>query len=262
MATESSQTLSRGLKLLSVIAAGREGVPVRELAAETGLPRSVVQRLLYTLEAEGFLERHPSNVGYRLTIKLWLLGSAAMAELSLRDVARPYLEDLARRTNEMTKIGVLDGAEVVYVDKVDCPRAVRAYVPIGGRAPAHSVATGKAILAYLPAEQLMRLDGAAQRHTSRNSGKLQFAEEMERIRRRGYAVNRGEWEDDVGAIAAPLFDAHGEPIASIGVILPLHRLTQAKIPGMGAWIRAAAAEISRKLGHTVTAEPAKLKRAG
>src|SRR5690242_13899224 len=73
MATESSQTLSRGLKLLGVIAAGREGVPVRNLATEMALPRSVVQRLLYTLAAEGFLERHPSNVGYRLTIKLWLL---------------------------------------------------------------------------------------------------------------------------------------------------------------------------------------------
>ena len=73
-ASEGSQTLARGLKLLDVIADGREGVPVRDLAAAMGLPRSIVQRLLYTLEAEGFLERHPSQVGYRLAIKLWRLG--------------------------------------------------------------------------------------------------------------------------------------------------------------------------------------------
>jgi DNA-binding IclR family transcriptional regulator len=240
MTTESSQTLARGLKLLDLLADGREGMPVRELAAAIGLPRSVVQRLLYTLEASGFLERHPSQIGYRLTIKLWGLGCAAIRRLSVRDVARPHLEEIARKTNEMAKLGVLDGTEVVYVDKVDCPQAVRAYVPIGGRAPAHSVATGKAILAFLPPERLAAFESMREDV---------FTSEMEQIRRRGYAVNRGEWEEDVGAIAAPVFDARGEVQASIGVILPSHRLTPAKATQMGGWIKSAAAELSRKLGH-------------
>lgn len=249
---DSSQTLARGLKLLQIVADGREGIPVRELARAAALPRSIVQRLLHTLEAEGFLERHPSQVGYRLAIKLWALGCAAVRRLSVRDVARPYLEDLAARTSEMSKLGVLDGSDVVYIDRVDCPLAVRAYVPIGGRAPARSVATGKAILAFLP------VDKAGQGIAPSKS----LLAEFEQIRRRGYAVNRGEWEEAVGAIAAPLFDAERDVIASIGIILPSHRLTAAKATQMGRWTAAAAAEISRKLGYGADRVLPALKRAG
>lgn len=248
-----SQTLARGLRLLQAIADGGEGVAVRELARRAGLPRSIVQRLLYTLEAEGFLERHPTQTGYRLAIKLWGLGCAAVRRLTVRDVARPYLEELSARTSEMAKLGVLDGTDVVYIDRVECPLAVRAYVPIGGRAPAHSVATGKAILAFRRAEKMRGREGGY-------SKTLQT--EFEQIRRRGYAVNRGEWEQAVGAIAAPVFDAQGDVVASIGIILPSHRLTAAKATQMGTWTAAAAAEISRKLGHGLDRGWPAAKRAG
>src|SRR5690606_37461058 len=89
-----SQTLARGLRLLDLIANGREDAPVRDLAAAMGLPRSIVQRLLYTLEAEGYLQRSPTRVGYRLSMKLWSLGCVASRGLSLRDTARPLLEEL------------------------------------------------------------------------------------------------------------------------------------------------------------------------
>lgn len=241
---EASQTLARGLRLLQAIADGGEGLAVRELARSSALPRSIVQRLLHTLEAEGFLERHPSQVGYQLSIKLWGLGCAAVRRLTVRDVARPYLEDLSARTSEMTKLGVLDGTDVVYIDRVECPLAVRAYVPIGGRAPADSVATGKAILAFVPPDRLRSSTGAIGKELAEP-----LQAEFAQIRRRGYAVNRGEWEQAVGAIAAPVFDARSDVVASIGIILPSHRLTAAKAAQMGTWTAAAAAEISRKLGY-------------
>jgi IclR family transcriptional regulator, KDG regulon repressor len=263
MGADSSQTLTRGLKLLNLIAEGHEGVPVRELVARMQLPRSIVQRLLYTLEAEGFLERHPSQAGYRLAIKLWSLGCASIRRLSVRDVARPYLEDLARKTNEVTKIGVLDGSEVVYVDKVDCRQPVRAYVPIGGRAPAHSVATGKAILAFLPPEVIEAIEFSPRNHAkSASADRESLVVELKQIRKRGYAVNRDEWEQGVGAIAAPLFDGHGEAIASIGIIFPSSRFSQTKATQMGALTLRAAAEISRKLGHDAGNGPLAMKRAG
>src|SRR4051794_15658291 len=205
-----SQTLSRGLKLLDLIAAGGEGVAVRDLARASGLPRSIVQRLLQTLEAEGFLERHPSQVGYRLSIKMWSLGCVAVRRLNVREVARPVLEDLARKTNEMVKIGVLDGQEVVYLDGVECVQPVRAYVPIGGRLPAHAIATGKAILAYLPPE---KLSSFLSQITPNPEALLK---DLERTRKRGFAINRGERDQEVSAVAAPLFDALGHSIGSIG----------------------------------------------
>ncbi len=246
---ESSQTLSRGLRLLDLIADGREGVAVRELAAAIALPKSIVQRLLYSLEQEGYLARHPSQIGYQLTLKVWGLGCAAVRRIDVRNVARPTLEELAAKTDETVKIGVLDRADVVYVDSISSPQIVRAYLPLGGRAPADSVATGKAILAFLP-------EGRASADTP-----AALAREFEQIRKRGYAINRGEWEADVGALAAPIFDAHGAVVASIGVILPMSRLTAQKATPLGTLVTKAAAEISTRMGHAPSRETPKLKRA-
>jgi IclR family transcriptional regulator, KDG regulon repressor len=259
---ELSQTLARGLTLLQTIADGREGVPVRELAAVMQLPRSIVQRLLYTLEAEGFLERHPSQVGYRLAIKMWSLGCAAVRRLDVRDVARPALEQLAAQTCETVKIGVLEGHEIVYLDGVESPQAVRAFIPIGGRAQAHSIATGKAILAFLPHDRLARLlDTMGRQLKNSHLATPAYRAELDQVRKRGFAVNRGEREQEVGAVAAPIFDAQGEVVASIGVILPLNRLTGVKTTQISAWTTAAAATISAKLGHR-TGERLKIKRVG
>jgi DNA-binding IclR family transcriptional regulator len=257
-----SQTLARGLRLLDLIADGREGVAVRELAATIGLPRSIVQRLLTTLEAEGFLERHPSQVGFRLAMKMWSLGCVAIRRLNLREVARPVLEDLARKTSEMVKIGILDGYDVVYLDGIECPQAVRAYVPIGGRLPAHSIATGKAILAFLPPHRLAAIAAATPAQARKGAGADALARELERTRKRGYAINRGDWSDEVGGVAAPLFDAQGEAIGSVGIIMPLNRLTSAKTLQLGAWAVAAASAISGQLGHRPAADAPRLKRAG
>jgi IclR family KDG regulon transcriptional repressor len=261
---EGSQTLARGLKLLDVVANGGEGVPVRDLAATMGLPRSIVQRLLYTLEAEGFLQRHPSQVGYRLALKLWRLGCQSIRGISVRDVARPQLEALAQRTNEMVKLAMLNGRDVVYIDGIDSSQSIRAYVPIGGSAPAHSSATGKAILAFLPAETLANAGPPTRRYTEQTVvDRDAFAKELQRIRQRGYAINRGEWEAEIGGVAAPVFDADNQVVASIGVIMPLSRFPAGKATQLGVWVSAAATEISRQLGHRAgQVGSIKAKRAG
>jgi IclR family KDG regulon transcriptional repressor len=260
---EGSQTLARGLKLLDVIADGREGAPVRELAAAMGLPRSIVQRLLYTLEAEGFLARHPSQVGYRLALKLWRLGCQSIRGVNVRDIARPHLEALARRTHEMVKLAILNGRDVVFIDGIESSQSIRAYVPIGGSAPAHSSATGKAILAFLPPETLERTGAPARRYTSQTViGSDAFAKELQRIRQRGYAVNRGEWESEIGGVAAPVFDANHQVVASIGVIMPLNRFPAAKATQFAALVSATAAEISRQLGDRAGAGDVQVKQVG
>jgi DNA-binding IclR family transcriptional regulator len=246
---ESSQTLSRGLKLLDLIASGREGVAVRELAAAMALPKSIVQRLLYSLEQEGYLARHPSQVGYRLTLKVWSLGCSAVRRIDVREAARASLEELAAQTDETVKIGVLDGADVVYVDSISSPQIVRAYLPVGGRAPAASVATGRAIVAFVP---------GAPCHADASAA---LTREFEQIRKRGYAINHGEWEADVGALAAPIFDAHGAAVASVGAIMPLSRLSAQKAAQLAALITHAAAQISSRIGHAPSPEAPKLKRA-
>lgn len=253
---QSSQTLSRGLKLLALIADNREGVAVRELAAGMSLPKSIVQRLLYSLEDEGYLERHPSQIGHQLTMKLWSLGCTAVRRLDVQRLARPVLEELALKSGETTKISVLDGDDIVFVDSINGSQIVRAFLPLGGRAPAHSVATGKAILALLP-EGLGLKTAAVLRESAAKRALL--AREFEQIRKRGYAINRGEWEDDVAALAAPIFDAQEAVVASVGIILPHSRLTGATTALFSSLVTRAAKEISLRLGHVVPSA-SRLKR--
>ena len=118
----------------------------------------------------------------------------------------------------------------MYIDKAECNRSVRAYVPIGGRAPAAAVATGKAILAF------RAVDAA-------------LTAEFKLIRKRGFAVKSGEWEEGVGGIAAPIFDERSEAVASIGVVMPSSRFASIKATDMGRQVAGVAAKISRSLGY-------------
>jgi DNA-binding IclR family transcriptional regulator len=209
-----------------------------------------VHRLLASLESEGYVERNLHAPGYRLGIKLWSLGCAAIARLGVRDISRPYLERLVEATNEMAYVAVLDGADVVYIDKVDCPQPVRAHQPIGGKSPAFCVAIGKAILAFLPPEEIERIVPSMKRHTRRTvSGKEQLKKQLEEIRKIGFAINRGEWQPELGGAAAPIRNAEGAVIASIGVTGPLARLPEKKLVQVGRLVMGVAAEMSRRLGY-------------
>jgi DNA-binding IclR family transcriptional regulator len=258
---QTSQTLVRGLQLLELISRGKEGMPVRRLAAEVGLSRTIVHRLLVSLESEGYLERNLHAPGYRLGVKLWSLGCAAIARLGVKDISRPYLERLVEMTNEMAYVAVLDGPDVVYIDKVDCPQPVRAHQPIGGRSPAFCVAIGKAILAFLPAEEINRIVPSMKRHTRRTVfGKEQLKKQLEEIRKIGFAINQGEWQPELGGAAAPIRNAEGAVIASIGVTGPLARFPEKKLVQVGRLVVGVAEEMSRKLGYVSSQDGRKPRR--
>lgn len=247
---ERSQTLLRGLKLLELVAGGKSNLPIRELAEEVDLPRSIVHRLISTLEDKRYIQKNPPKPGYRLGIKLWSLGCAAIQGLEIREVARPYLEDLSSKSNELVALGVLDGREVVYLDKIDSSQTVRAYIPIGGRAPAYGISTGKAILAHCGDQQVIKIASSMQKFTDHTVvGMEALKKHLAEIRRRGYSINFGEWHEDVGGVASAIRNRDGSVVAAIGVTVPIHRLTKENIDQLGRSVMKAAAEISHELGY-------------
>jgi IclR family KDG regulon transcriptional repressor len=247
-AKQTSQTLTRGLRILEMTASGKSNRPIRELAKELNLPRSIVHRLMATLEGEGYIQK--TNPGYRLGTKLWSLGCAAIQGLEIREVARPYLEDLSSKTNELVALGVLDGREVVYLDKIDCSRSVRAYIPIGGRAPAYCISTGKAILAHRTDDELIKMAAAMKKFTHHTVvGIAALKKHLAEIRRRGYSINFGEWHEDLGGVASAIQDRDGNVVAAVGVTVPTHRLAKENIDQLGRLVMKAAATISDELGY-------------
>jgi DNA-binding IclR family transcriptional regulator len=161
---ETAQTVLRALALLEAVA---EGVHDLEgLSARVGLSRSTAHRLLSTLVRAGYL-RHSPRAGYRLGPRLIELGFRAHAGLHLPSLARPYLEELSEITRETVHLGVLDGTEVVYIDKVPGKRELQMASYIGARVPAQSTALGKALVSTLPPEEWLRAFVPGLRRTER-----------------------------------------------------------------------------------------------
>lgn len=247
-----NNTLLKGLRLLEVLARLQSPAGVTALAMELGIGKSHAHRLLQGLVAAGYVRQDPSGGGYRASLKLWELACAMVSTPGLKSVAEPVMADLLARTRETVHLSVLDGDEVVYLHKLDSPQPVRAYSQVGGRAPAHCVATGKAMLAHQSAEVLQSLSSRLVRHSSRTVVEPEaFAREMQRVRRQGYAINRGEWRESVGGCAAAIFDASGRAIAAIGISGPMERLRLSTLRAGSADVMRAAAALTRAMGGPV-----------
>jgi DNA-binding IclR family transcriptional regulator len=220
-----NNTLVKGLGLLEVLARSERPMGVTELATHIGLGKSNVHRLLQALVELGYVRRDAASGGYAASIRVWELGASVLANLDLRRAADGWMAWLLDRTRETVHLSVLDGDEVVYVHKLDSPEPVRAYSRVGGRAPAHCVATGKAMLAWLEPARLDALSRRIEPWSPRTIVEpAEFLREMERVRLQGYAVNRGEWRETVGGIAAPVRDPGGRVVAAVGLSGPIERL--------------------------------------
>jgi DNA-binding IclR family transcriptional regulator len=245
-----NNTLIKGLGLLEVLAHSDRPMGVTELAAQMSIGKSNVHRLLQALVELGYARRDESHGTYSASIKLWELGSAVLTHLDLRRTAQSHMEWLLERTRETVHLSVLDGDEVVYVHKLDSPEPVRAYSQIGGRAPAYCVATGKAMVAWLPSAQLDSLSTRLHAWSARTlTEPADFLREMERVRQKGYAINRGEWRESVGGVAAPVRDPSGNVVAAVGVSGPIERMRPSSFKTLAADVIQAAAGIGQAL-HT------------
>lgn len=245
------KTLLKGLAVLEAVAT-KEGQPrtIDELAAYLGLTRSNVHRTLQTLAHAGYVARDEDSGNYRSTLRLFELGAKQLAQFDVRKYAPPFMRSLTEQTGETVHLSVLDGMDVIYIDKIDSPQPVRSYTVVGGRAPAYAVATGKAMLAFQSEEYLDRYGNALVRHTPATLASLPvLKEELARIVRVGYAVNRGEWRESVGGVAAVIFNGMDQIVAALGISGPLERLSLTKMNELAPLVKQKAAELSRAMGY-------------
>ncbi|GAA4510241.1 IclR family transcriptional regulator [Actinoallomurus oryzae] len=238
--------LARGLTLLGAFGPSDVDLTLTELAARTGLPKPTVHRLLGELVGWGALER--TGNGYRLGMRLFVLGQRVPRPRGLREAALPYLEDLYEASHENVHLAVLDGIDTLFLEKVSGRRSMPIISRVGGRLPAYCTATGKLFLAFGAPERLRRVlrAGLARYtpHTITMPGLL--VRDLARTLERGYGINREESEVGVSAVAAPVFDHRRRVIAAISITghagrLDLDRLAPA--------VRTSALSLSRELSH-------------
>lgn len=225
---------------------------VSELSRRLSLSKSTTHRLVATLEAERLLEQDQRTGKYRLGLALYELGTTVTEHVDLHQAALPVLSTLRHNTGEMVHVAVLDGLEVVYVERLESHHMLPLFRRVGHRLPAHWTSSGKVLLASLPrAEQERRLVGAEldarTAHTITDRGAL--LAELAEVARRGWASNVEEGEVGVTSVGAPLRGADGKVIAAVTVVGSSERVNADTLRRYRTAVIEAAAVISRRLGH-------------
>lgn len=222
---------------------------VSDLARHLDIAKSTAHRLLATLTDEGLLEQDPGSGRYRLGLAVFDMAAAAQST-DLHEAVLSPMTELRNRTGETVQVAVLDGREVVYVERLDSPNTLRLFLEVGRRNDAYSTGCGKALLAFCRPDELDRvLAGwklsAKTPHTITDVATLR--KDLTETRRRGYAINRRESESGVVSIAAPIRDASTRVIAAISVAGPAERLEPHEFQVAQVTMEVAAA-VSRRLG--------------
>ncbi|MCW2916116.1 MAG: Transcriptional regulator [Actinomycetia bacterium] len=238
--------LARGLRLLDAFGAADVELSLTELAERTGLAKPTAFRLLGELVNWGGLERTPR--GYRLSMRLFVLGQRVPRPRGLREAALPYLEDLYEATHENIHLAVFDGTDTLFLEKVSGRRSTPILSGVGGRLPAYCTATGKLFLALSPPDCLRQVvAGGLVRHTPRTiimPGLLR--QDLARTLERGYGINREETEVGVSAVAAPILDHRRKVIAAISITGNTQRLD---LERLAPAVRTAGLSLSRELSQ-------------
>lgn len=204
-----------------------EGYTLSELAKKTGLHKTIVHRLLGTLAAHDIVRRDPITNRYQLGVTLVELGSLAAAKMSFRRLALPVMKQLAAETGEMVMLTVISGNDAVCVEKVDSPSPIKVSYEVGRRRPLYTGAAAKVLLAFTPEPERTRLIDSIVfvRYTDLTiTNKTDLLQELEEIRRRGYALSYGEIDEGVTGIGAPVWGRTGELVCGITLVGPGTRL--------------------------------------
>lgn len=241
----------KGIRLIEALARSETPRGITDLAAELELTKSNVHRLLTTLQKLGYVRQLAINSTYELTTRIWELGSHVVRRMDLPKIAHPAMIKLAEKTSETVHLSILDGAEVVYIDKIESSHHIRAHTSIGSRAPAWAVATGKAMLAQMPDDYVEQFDMHFQQFTETSKASIEdLRKDIELIRSQGYsAVYHGEWREGIAAVACAIVNGSGGLVGAIGMSGPDSRLKRRQVQAFSVDVMEAAQEIGRALGQ-------------
>ncbi len=247
------QSLDRAIQILEELALHRDGCGVTSLAALTGLHKSTVHRLLNALMARGYVSKNIENDKYSLGMKVLYLGSAILDRMDVRTVAKPFLEQLCRDTDEVVHLSTIDGTEAVYIDKVESPnKNIRMYSQIGKRVPLHCTGVGKVLLAWLPDSEVEYILGVKgmEPYTQNTITSIEgLKKHLAEIRKNGYAFDELEHEEGIRCVAAPIFNMNGKVVASVSISGPIMYVTLDRMPKLTEEVLKTAKNISYQLGY-------------
>ena len=244
------QALDRAFAVLDLLGESDTPLGLAQVASSLQLHKSTAHRFLMVLERHHMVER-TGNGKFRLGLRLFDFGNRAIEQYDLRDRAQPHLRRLVSETEETAHLCILEQAHVIYIDKIEPARSVRMITRVGASNPVHCTSVGKAILAFLPEERIAEVIRRTrfERFTHRTIATPEaLRAEIEKTRRRGYAVDDEELEEGLRCIAVPVLDAQKQPVAAVSVSGPSFRVTAQKLPAIANHLLQCVRGISSDMG--------------
>ncbi|MFD0682878.1 IclR family transcriptional regulator [Actinomadura fibrosa] len=240
----------RALAVLRLLAGSAGPLPASAIARSLGLPRSSTYHLLTAMAEDGFVAYVPEERRWGLGVAAFEIGSAYLRHEPLERLARPLLRRLVDRVGEIAQLGVLHGAETLYLLKEQPPRHATLVTDVGVRMPAQLTASGRSMLAFLPPAQVRALFPRS--FVDRTGRGPRTLRELRRVlaedARRGWSAEDGHITEGFASIAACCFDHTGHPTAAITVTFRREDRPEATWPALAAPVRATAADLTARLG--------------
>lgn len=213
------QSVDRALTILECLSGSLRELGVTDIAAQMGLSKSTIHGLVQTLAEAGYLEQNHDNKRYRLGMKLFQLGCLVQDRMDIREIAKPYLQRLSDEFNLTAHMGLYRDYQMVYIDKVDAKNAHIIYSQIGKNVPMYCTGIGKAVFAYLPAQEQTYLMNQNREAVTPNTiiDENDLRQELDSIHKQGYAIDQEEIELGLFCVAVPIFDHQGEPLGALSI---------------------------------------------
>ena len=250
MAETLNRALARGLDILTLLSEENQGMELFRVAKALALPKSSCSVLLHTLLDKGFLRYEEKSARYLLTPRLFELGSAALREGTVESLLRSAIREVARASEETVHCGLLDGDEVVYIDKVESTQSIRMTSRVGLRMPLYATAMGRAILAAMPKKQAETLLAGTElspltHHTVTDRRALRSL--LNQVRVQGYATEYEETNPGVCCVGVAIQLPDGHPGYALSVSMPLFRGDDQAMARYAALLREAKEKVERML---------------
>lgn len=247
------QTIERVSSILDVLGKFPRGISVGELSEKVSLPKGSTHRLLSSLVYFDFVSQNKSTKKYHLGFKLVQLGNLLINQIDFRNEARPFMQELAKKTGETIHLVILDQNEALYIDKVALNQTgLQMMSRIGFRIPIHSTSVGKILAAYLDEDELDRIinENNLSRQTKNTITDISlFKEHLKNVRACGYAIDDEENEKGIRCVAAPIQSENGKVLAAVSISGPSIRLSIKAIrDSLKGQVCNTALNISKKIG--------------
>ena len=243
------QALDRALDLLELLAA-TPGRTLSDLATAADLPVATVFRALVTLQSHGMVEAQDPGQFWHIGAGAFRIGTAFLRRTKVVERSRGPMDQLMRDTGETANLGIESGDEVLFLAQCETSNAIRAFFPPGTKSPMHVSGIGKALLAWYPEDKVKGILArkGLEKFTSLSLSDSSLRRDLNRTRERGFAIDDQERTEGMRCVAAPIFNAHGEPVAGLSVSGPAFRMGLSEATRFGTLVRNAADKVTDATG--------------